>query len=184
MPAGHLPVTSYLAVPVVGGSGEVLGGLFFGHAEPDRFTEAHERAVVAIAAHAAMALEKARLLETARLNEASMAAERSRIAELIEQAPVAIAVFRGPSHVYEIANSRYLTLVGRSGGLVGNPIRQVFPEVEGQGVFEACDQVFRTGQPFVVNEMPISFDRRQGRQGRAGSRSRSRPSGSAASSPG
>ncbi|MFL5307430.1 MAG: PAS domain S-box protein [Polyangia bacterium] len=162
MPAGHLPVTSYLAVPVVGGSGEVLGGLFFAHAEPDRFTEAHERAIVAIAAHAAVALERARLLETARLNEASMTAERSRIAELIEQAPVAIAVFRGPSHVYEIANSRYLTLVGRSGGLVGHPIRQVFPEVEGQGVFEACDRVFRTGQPFVVNEMPISFDRRNG----------------------
>ncbi|HVT07640.1 MAG TPA: PAS domain S-box protein [Polyangia bacterium] len=159
MPAGHLPVTSYLAVPVVGGGGEVLGGLFFGHAEPDRFTEAHERAVVAIAAHAAVALEKARLLETARLNEASMAAERSRIAELIEQAPVAIAVFRGPNHVYEIANSRYLTLVGRSGGLVGNPIREVFPEVEGQGVFEACDSVYRTGQPFVVHEMPVSFSR-------------------------
>ena len=170
MPPGHLPVTSYLAVPVIGGGGEVLGGLLFGHAEPDRFTEAHERAVVAIAAHAAVALEKARLLETARLNEASMAAERSRIAELIEQAPVAIAVFRGPTHVYEIANSRHLTLVGRGGGvgrsgrLVGHPVREVFPEVEGQGVFEAFDRVYRTGEPFVIHEMPISLDRGKGVQ--------------------
>src|SRR5262249_17684471 len=29
MPAGHLPVRSYLAVPVKSRSGEVLGGLFF-----------------------------------------------------------------------------------------------------------------------------------------------------------
>ncbi len=31
MPEGHLPVRSYLAVPVKGRSGDVIGGLFFGH---------------------------------------------------------------------------------------------------------------------------------------------------------
>ena len=41
---------------------EVLGGLFFGHPEPDRFTDTHERAVVAIAAHAATAPENAALI--------------------------------------------------------------------------------------------------------------------------
>lgn len=39
MPAGHLPVRSYLAIPVVARAGSVLGGLLFGHPEPDRFTE-------------------------------------------------------------------------------------------------------------------------------------------------
>ena len=38
MPEGHLPVRSYLAVPVMSRSGEVLGGLFFGHASPGVFT--------------------------------------------------------------------------------------------------------------------------------------------------
>lgn len=42
MPDGHLPVTSYLAVPVVSRSGEVLGGLFFGHPDPAVFTERDE----------------------------------------------------------------------------------------------------------------------------------------------
>ena len=37
MPEGHLPVRSYLAVPVISRSGEVLGGLFFGHAETGKF---------------------------------------------------------------------------------------------------------------------------------------------------
>jgi PAS domain S-box-containing protein len=63
MPEGHLPVSSYLAVPVVSRSGEVLGGLFFGHSQPGRFTEAAERIVAGIAAQAAVAIDNARLHE-------------------------------------------------------------------------------------------------------------------------
>lgn len=62
-PEGHLPVRSYLAVPVKSRSGEVLGGLFFGHPDTGVFTERHERMVVAIAAHAAVAIDNARLYE-------------------------------------------------------------------------------------------------------------------------
>ncbi|HEX4181945.1 MAG TPA: PAS domain S-box protein, partial [Caulobacteraceae bacterium] len=63
MPEGHLPVTSYLAVPVVSRSGEVLGGLFFGHPEAGRFTEVHERRMVGLAAQAAIAIDNARLFQ-------------------------------------------------------------------------------------------------------------------------
>src|SRR5260370_27708989 len=45
MPDGHLPVTSSLAVPVISRSGEVLGGLFFGHAAAGVFTHRHVRIV-------------------------------------------------------------------------------------------------------------------------------------------
>lgn len=63
MPEGHLPVTSYLAVPVMrhGGTGEVVGGLFFGHAEAGRFGEREARLCEAIAAQATIAIENARL---------------------------------------------------------------------------------------------------------------------------
>ena len=61
MPKGHLPVRSYLAVPVKGLDGHVIGGLFFGHSQPGRFTEQHERLAVGTAAWASVALENARL---------------------------------------------------------------------------------------------------------------------------
>ena len=66
MPPGHLPVRSYLAVPVVSRTGEVIGGLFFGHPDVGVFTERAERLVVGVAAHAAVAVDNARLYEARR----------------------------------------------------------------------------------------------------------------------
>ena len=61
MPHGHLPVRSYLAVPVKGRDGTVIGGLFFGHSAVNRFSEHHERLAVGVASWAAVALENATL---------------------------------------------------------------------------------------------------------------------------
>jgi signal transduction histidine kinase len=63
MPKGHLPVRSYLAVPVISRGREVLGGLFFGHEHTDVFADRQERLVVGIAGWAAMAMDNARLYE-------------------------------------------------------------------------------------------------------------------------
>jgi PAS domain S-box-containing protein len=63
MPDGHLPVVSYLAVPVVSTSGRVIGGLFFGHPEPGVFKAEHEDMVVSIASQAAVALDNSILFE-------------------------------------------------------------------------------------------------------------------------
>lgn len=78
MPEGHLPVHSYLAVPVTSRSGEVVGGLFFGHSETGRFSAEHEKLAVGIAAYAAIAIDNARLYRAARLE-----IERRRNIEVI-----------------------------------------------------------------------------------------------------
>jgi PAS domain S-box-containing protein len=65
MPKDHLKVVSYLAVPVVSRSGEVLGGLFFGHPESGKFSERSERLVAGLAAEAAIAIDNARLFQDA-----------------------------------------------------------------------------------------------------------------------
>lgn len=66
MPPGHLPVCSYLAVPVVSRSGEVIGGLFFGHSQPGVFTARHERVLEGLAAQAAIAIDNVRLYQAER----------------------------------------------------------------------------------------------------------------------
>ncbi len=63
MPAGHLPVVSYLAVPVFSSNGIVIGGLFFGHPETGKFKQEHKLIVEAIASQAAIALGNAKLYQ-------------------------------------------------------------------------------------------------------------------------
>ncbi|HVV44646.1 MAG TPA: ATP-binding protein, partial [Bryobacteraceae bacterium] len=72
MPEGHLPVRSYLAAPVTSRSGEVLGGLFFGHEAAGRFTANHEAVIAGIAAQTAIAMDNARLFEQARWARAEL----------------------------------------------------------------------------------------------------------------
>ncbi|MEJ0019616.1 MAG: ATP-binding protein [Acetobacteraceae bacterium] len=99
-PRGHLPVRSYLAVPVVSRSGEVLGGLFFGHPDVGVFGTRDELVIGGIAAQAAIGIDNARLYRASRqaqdslrlLNEsleqrvAEEIAERMRAEELLRQA--------------------------------------------------------------------------------------------------
>ena len=84
MPPGHLPVCSYLAAPVISRTGEVIGGLFFGHHLPAVFTERSERLVATIASQAAIAIDNARLFQTLKDREAEIKlvlAEREALLE-------------------------------------------------------------------------------------------------------
>jgi PAS domain S-box-containing protein len=78
MPSGHLPVRSYLAVPVKGQSGEVLGGLFYGHAEAEIFGPDSESLVATVAAQAAVAIENTRLREQLNRRIADLADAEAR----------------------------------------------------------------------------------------------------------
>jgi PAS domain S-box-containing protein len=88
MPKGHLPVRSYLAIPVLLRSKEVIGGLFFGHKDAGVFTAESERGLSGLAAEAAVAIDNARLFGQLRsLNEQleqRVSAEVARRAEAEE----------------------------------------------------------------------------------------------------
>jgi signal transduction histidine kinase/ActR/RegA family two-component response regulator len=85
MPRGHLSVRSYLAASVVSRSGEVIGGLFFGHSQPAMFSERSEELIGAFAVQAAIAIDNARLYDMAQRaaqeREQLLASERAARAE-------------------------------------------------------------------------------------------------------
>ena len=70
---GRATMRSMLAVPVITGSGTMLGTIVLGHSQPGRFTERNESVVLAVAAQAAVSLDKAALYRAAQ--EARQAAE-------------------------------------------------------------------------------------------------------------
>lgn len=104
MPEGHLPVRSYLAVPVKARSGQVMGGLFFGHPEPARFQPTHERLMTGLAGQAAAALEAVRAHEMA-LSDAE--ARRVTEASLGEDLSFALNAGRMGSWKLDVATRAY-----------------------------------------------------------------------------
>ena len=83
----------------------------------------------------------------------------SRFRNMVEQAPVAIAVFAGKDFVAEIANEAYLPLAGKTREeFIGNPLFESLPEA--RKVLEPIiNNIIETGQPFYASEFGIVLNR-------------------------
>ncbi len=115
MPKGHLPVKSYLAISVVSRTGEVLGGLFFGHSQPGVFTQRDEDLLVAIGVQAATAIENAKLYEAQ--SAARAAAETSqRRTERLHGITAQLARALGAEEVAKIALEEMRAVIGAESG--------------------------------------------------------------------
>jgi PAS domain S-box-containing protein len=74
------------------------------------------------------------------------------------QAPAAIAVFNGPEFRYTLVNPIYEVLFDRlESELIGRTLKEVWPDLQGKGIFELFDRVYKTGEPFSANEFPATF---------------------------
>lgn len=80
--------------------------------------------------------------------------ERERLLEIFKHAPSFMCVQRGPDHVYERANDLYRQLIGDR-DIIGRPVREVLPDLEGQGYFELLDRVYETGESFIGTDMKV-----------------------------
>jgi CheY-like chemotaxis protein len=85
--------------------------------------------------------------------------QRAYLHALLMQAPAAIAILRGPEHVFELANPLYEQLVGRR-GLAGHAGPVMLPELAAQGTWKIFDGVYQTGEPFVGKEFSALLDRK------------------------
>ena len=103
----------------------------------------------------------ARVASQLKLVKLRQAAE-TNVRNLFMQAPAVICVLRGPQHIYELANAMYLQLIGNR-DIVGKPVSEALPELEGTGIFELLDEVYKTGEPFIGNEMPVTLQRASGK---------------------
>ncbi|HEX2555453.1 MAG TPA: PAS domain S-box protein [Microvirga sp.] len=157
MPEGHLPVRSYLAVPVTSRSGEVLGGLFFGHAEPGRFSAEHETLLVGVAGQAATAIDNARLFQAAqrelderrRVQEALGESER-KFRAIADSMPQIVWSARGDGY-HDYFNSRWYAFTGlapgESEGAGWNPT--LHPD-DRERAWQAWSHSLATGAPYEI----------------------------------
>ncbi|AVS99022.1 hybrid sensor histidine kinase/response regulator [Paracidovorax avenae] len=107
-----------------------------------------------LAGQVAPAIAQAEALE-------SRTAERDRLRELFSKAPGFMCVLRGPDHVFEFVNDSYQQLIGRR-DLEGKSIREALPELQGQGIHELLDEVYRTGRPYIGKNLKVLLQREPG----------------------
>lgn len=83
-------------------------------------------------------------------------AQKEILFKLLMEAPALICTLKGPDHVYDLVNPSYQHIFGDR-QLVGLSIREAVPELEGQGIFETLDEVYKTGKPFIGREVKLSL---------------------------
>jgi PAS domain S-box-containing protein len=130
------------------------------------FPNEGEALLLSVAANqAAVALQAALLRTEAELVERKLRAaaesERSRLHDLFMQAPAAIGFLSGPEHRFTFVNLDYVKLTGRKRAedFVGKTVREAFPELEGQGLFELLDGVYKTGIPYIGTARKVILNR-------------------------
>ncbi len=90
-------------------------------------------------------------------------AEVERLQAMFRQAPGAIALLRGPTHVIALANDAYLRLAGNR-PVVGKTVAEALPELAEQGFVELLDRVYESGVPHRGENISVTLE--QARDGR------------------
>ena len=151
---------SLLTVPILNGE-EVLGTLSFCRTiHPEAFTEEDSAVAMELSGRVSAALVNVSLYRTMAELQALARSERERLRDLFMKAPAAILTMDGPDHVITLVNEGYVRLLrkGSESELIGRALREVLPELKGQGFFELLDHVYQTGTPYVGNEMPAQLE--------------------------
>lgn len=78
------------------------------------------------------------------------------MAQLFAEAPVLLAVLRGPQHILMFANDRFFEIMGHREG-VGRSVREGFSDLEVDDYLDRLDQVYATGERFVGREIPFRY---------------------------
>lgn len=71
------------------------------------------------------------------------------------QAPVPLAILKGPEYFFTLSNFPYETLIGRNA--MGKNISEVFAAEEIQHILPLLDAVYKTGVPYVGKDIPLTL---------------------------
>ena len=94
------------------------------------------------------------------LSESAQFQANEQFRFLLEQAPVAICILRGPTYIVDFTNERMCRMWNREPGeILGKPMFDVLPEARNAGFEDILTSVLTTGETLVYNEMPVTLVR-------------------------
>jgi DNA-binding CsgD family transcriptional regulator len=89
-------------------------------------------------------------------NDERLTRTSAQLVSLFESCPGYIVVFIGPDHKFEFVNQEFRSLMGDR-NYTDRTVRDVLPELDGQGFFELLDHVYQTGDTYVGKDMPLRY---------------------------
>ena len=90
---------------------------------------------------------------------AALSAEQARLRALILRMPAPVALLVGREHRHELVNDAFRRISGGGRDVTGLTVREAFPELAGQGIFERLDRVFSSGERWAAPESLVRYDR-------------------------
>ena len=93
-------------------------------------------------------------------NDGEKQENKKLLKEVLAQAPAVMGVLKGPQHIFEMANEKFLQLVGHR-DLIGKTVKEALPEVESQGFINILDKVYQSGEAYVGNEIPVELSSKE-----------------------
>ncbi|WP_035562532.1 PAS domain-containing protein [Hymenobacter sp. IS2118] len=84
-----------------------------------------------------------------------------QMSQILAQTPAYISTLEGPDHRYTFFNASYAELLGHRPRL-GETVANALPEMATQGVLERLDHVYRTGETYVGQEIPVRVQNEAG----------------------
>lgn len=154
------------STPLIGRTGQVLGTFAMYYRQPRLPTPNDWHIIHLVSRTATLAIEHKqaeeekehlRLREQQALRRAE--AERQRLYALFMEAPTAMAVLHGPEHIFELGSPLGMQVIGAWREVVGKPIREALPELDGQGIYQILDRVYTSGESYEGQETLVRLNR-------------------------
>jgi PAS domain S-box-containing protein len=156
------------SVPMLQKDGKVVGTFAIYYTEPKSPTPDDLQLIRLVSRTTELAIElkrteeeKGRLRMVEKRQFELLEKERHHFYQLLMDSPALIAVLRGPTYIYELANPLYIKVVAGKRNIIGKQIREALPELEGQGIYPLLDSVYHTGKAYINNEFLVRLDRKE-----------------------
>ncbi|RYY22340.1 MAG: PAS domain S-box protein, partial [Sphingobacteriaceae bacterium] len=151
--------TEALIVPVIFMEADEKICLIAGISPRKKLDTAYSEFIKSIAQGISVALSRARAFIREQKTRNRLMESENRFRSMIDQAPVAIAVFRGKDLIFSKFNTAMMKLFGLGKEVIGQKLLDVLPEVATHPVFKTLSGVLATGQPQFAYNMPLELQR-------------------------
>jgi PAS domain S-box-containing protein len=104
--------------------------------------------------------KKVETMKRLQVAQTALSLSESNLQNVIGQAPVAMCILKGPTHIVEIANDRMFTLWGKAREqMMGKPVFDELLEARAEGFEALLDKVYKSGETYKAYGAQVTLYR-------------------------